>query len=457
MDLARAKASVMFLLLAGYLILGYSFMQLRIPPSGSGVPLAEAMLLILLLTINHFRLVPKMGWVVPLLPFLVWWATGVVRAFSGFADHGMWALRDASQVFESMYIIVGFAMAGNVKVLRSLFRFMPLLILAYLVYALGYPLRDQLEAFMYARSLIVVGGSGQEIPIAFTYSPDIMGIMFLWSAVYFILYYDEPRLSNKALSALAGVVVLYAITMLQARTVYLHIIILFLIFMAFNRSSLRRVVKIIPILALVGTLVLMSGIKITGRLGQEISIDFFLDHFAAIFGVASDKLEAPAEGVGLRLGWWLGIYERWSASMGTMLFGLGYGLPLVDYRYIGNVTVREPHNSFISIFGRLGLVGGFAWVAMHVAMISAWHKAITFCRRAGLVEPGKWLLLFLTFFAMVWVLCIGEDGLEKPYVAVPYYFFWGVVLRLAYFCKTAAATERAERSPETALAWRPAE
>ena len=33
---------------------------------------------------------------------------------------------------------------------------------------------------------------------------------------------------------------------------------------------------------------------------------------------------------------------------------------------------------------------------------------------------------------MVWIGAIGEDAFEKPFNAIPYYFFWGIVLSISY-------------------------
>jgi hypothetical protein len=35
-------------------------------------------------------------------------------------------------------------------------------------------------------------------------------------------------------------------------------------------------------------------------------------------------------------------------------------------------------------------------------------------------------------FILVWVFAIGEDAFEKPFNAIPYYFFWGIILRFYY-------------------------
>jgi hypothetical protein len=36
----------------------------------------------------------------------------------------------------------------------------------------------------------------------------------------------------------------------------------------------------------------------------------------------------------------------------------------------------------------------------------------------------------LMFSVLLWISAIGEDAFEKPYWTIPYYFFWGIVLRM---------------------------
>ena len=37
-----------------------------------------------------------------------------------------------------------------------------------------------------------------------------------------------------------------------------------------------------------------------------------------------------------------------------------------------------------------------------------------------------------TFFLLLTILGLGQDGFEKPFNAVPFYFFWGVILRAEF-------------------------
>src|SRR3546814_19535957 len=59
--LDRMKVSVLLTMIAGYRIISYAFMLLRIPPIGFGVPLGELMLVFVLLGLNIQRVLSRMS------------------------------------------------------------------------------------------------------------------------------------------------------------------------------------------------------------------------------------------------------------------------------------------------------------------------------------------------------------------------------------------------------------
>ena len=53
--------------------------------------------------------------------------------------------------------------------------------------------------------------------------------------------------------------------------------------------------------------------------------------YAAIFGIEGEGVVGPARGVPQRLDWWASIWQTLSADPLTLLFGMGYGRPLIDF------------------------------------------------------------------------------------------------------------------------------
>ncbi|MEW6447674.1 MAG: hypothetical protein AB1426_06255 [Bacillota bacterium] len=139
-----------------------------------------------------------------------------------------------------------------------------------------------------------------------------------------------------------------------------------------------------------------------------------------------------------RLSWWSDIFQRQFTDLATAVFGLGYGFPLIDFTIAGGITVREPHNSYISVLARLGVVGAFVFLWMHLLLLRVWHHAYKMCTRMRWRDGENRLLILMVFFILVWICAVGEDAFEKPFVTIPYYFFWGIVLRFAYHLKKGA-------------------
>jgi len=79
------------------------------------------------------------------------------------------------------------------------------------------------------------------------------------------------------------------------------------------------------------------------------------------------------------------------------------------------------------------------WIWMQVELFRAGFRAYFDCRRTGRSEAANFILLCLAFAVLTLASCFGEDTMEKPYNAIPYYAFWGFVLRIAYRLRAEAS------------------
>ncbi len=430
MTLSRFRNSMLLWVVGLYLLLNYGFMQVRFPPvAGGGIPIGELVLIFSLLTINYARSIPRLGATVFLVPFFIWWAFGLSRAFLSVPEYGMWALRDATHVIESLFLLVGFSFAVRAEALARFFDWLPKILIAACIYALGYPFFEILQSW----SPMLVGGAGQDVPLLFLYINTAQ--ILLWAVAYIMLFKHGRGINNKAIFLVAAFLFGYALFLFQARTIYLQVIALFILFLFYRRKLFGKSIAGVILLFCLLLAMPFIGLQIEGRLGQAVSVEFFINHFLAIGGIESEGLIASAGGVSQRLGWWLNLYDRWTSSASTFLFGLGYGFPLIDFGVAHGVAVREPHNSYISILARIGLLGGIVWIWMHILMLRVWQSAYKMCRQMRWRDGENRLLILMAFFIITWVYAIGEDAFEKSFIAIPYYFFWGIVLRFASHLK----------------------
>jgi hypothetical protein len=408
-----------------YLIFNWGFMQLRIPPvAGGGLPVGEIVLFLSLITINYTGVLGRLSLTVAIVPLAVWWTFGVGRALFDFAVHGTWALRDAAHVLESLFLLVGFVFAGDPRSLQRFFDWLPKLLLLSVLYGLLYPMRVEL----WTLSPTIMSGTGYEVPIFGSMTNTSQ--LTIMAAAYLMLFHGNKLLANVAAVLIIG----YTVAIFQARTLYLTLIAVFAFMMLYRRSSLGNIGIVVLLSVFLLGLISLLGLQFEGRLGASLSAEFLVAHFMAIFGVCDPTIEgvcSAAQGVGQRLEWWTNIFNNMMKDPFSLLLGLGYGVALTDFYGATGAAVREPHNSYITVVARTGIVGGVCWFLIMASLIRRWHTTFKHCVALGWREGQNQLMVLMVFFITCWVLAIGEDGFEKPYNIIPFYFFWGIILRFS--------------------------
>lgn len=433
---------VLLIVVALYIVFNYGFMLIRVPPIASGgVPIGEIVLIACLLTINYIKLLPRLALAIPLLPLLAWWAYGLARLLIDFLAEGIWALRDGIHVIESLFLIVGFAFAGSEKYRRLFFRAFIFTCVVAALYALLLPLKDELNSLPPQ----IVNAQGI-VKGMFGYFGGHYVIMTTL-AVYLYLFSDGRR----HWILLALLLVLYAFLIYQVRMLYFVIIAIFCFLMLQGKlNAIRPVVTFVGLLVIIVGAITLSGLEIEGQKNQPISFRFIYDLFAASFGATDSASGASISGAALRFGWWRDVLQRLGSDPRHLLFGVGYGVPLTDTDH-GQYVIREPHNSYVSIIARLGVVGFVLWCWLHLGLLSAWRSARDWGRANQLGRLPDYMLVIMAYFVGVWVTALGQDVLEKPYVVIPYYFSWGVILRFAYGARRATFAGTTMRRAEDAV------
>jgi hypothetical protein len=447
----RFRAWAFLVILAGYLLFNYSFMQLRIPPVGFGFPLGELVLIVILLSTDVPRVLLRMNATVFLLPFLVWWSWGLGRFIFDTVERGFWALRDSTQLIESLFLVAGFTLAGQPHMIARLVRWLRPII----VIACFYGLFSVYETEISAISPTLPGASDQAIPIFAAFATT--GTMLLWGASFYMIQPHQTQAARVRSILLAGFLIAFALLMLQARTTYTQLLAIAGLMLMCRPRALRPLVSVIPLLLVLLVVITAFDLRLSGRLTTEISLSFFVDHFLSIFGISNGQegVAAAASGVDMRWRWWYRLYDQLTSDELTLLTGLGFGIPLTDFSDTLGVVTREPHNSAISVMARLGLIGISAWLWMQAELFRAGFQAYRACRRTGRNDMADLILLILAFAVLTLANGLGEDALEKPYNAIPYYALWGFVLRIAYKVRAEASLGHPVYAPQVAGVSRP--
>ncbi|MEO1265902.1 MAG: O-antigen ligase family protein, partial [Pseudomonadota bacterium] len=394
-----------------------------------------------LLDVRH---APRFLQVAPVTPLLIILLLGIVRLALGIQEHGIWAARDASHMLTMLYIWIGFVVASAPGFLDFFTRALRAMALAGLVYALGYPIRDTLSGL----SPTITAPAGYTMPLMFNY---VSGSIWSMTAGVNLLLARRPVFGLPA-TVVAGGLILYCIVIYQMRSSYLQFAAILCLLIAFRPQAVGRlsIGGIIGIFVLM--LVLVSGVEITGRLGEKFSLEFLSKHLLSIVGIGAggeDIVAGAASGFTQRLGWWTKIFNDLTSDPVRLLFGLGYGIPLTDFVNNEGALVREPHNSTISFTARLGLVGLIAFVWLQAVLLVRWLKLYRFVRRQGDFDFQVAMLTVMALAASIWMFSIGEDAFEKPFNSVPYYFFFGVMLRAYAMAMETARDPAGRAAPES--------
>ena len=404
------------------LLLTAGFMLLRIPPAGFGIPinqivLVTALSLILISGRSTFRITETL----PFALLYCLWVLAAAQLFVGVRTTGAWAVRDAANMIETGFFFVGFCLAADSRFLTSFRKWVAATFLAAAIYLLLYPVRDNLAPF----SPSISSMSGYQLPLFFHFgNPASIGVT---SICYLLLM---KGWSTPIRLALAGAVVMCLLVFVQARITYLHLIFLVILFAIFERRQLKNLFLMGSIALLLIALFVMSGIQLPGRLGHTFSFDLLISHFQAIWGGGGQQTRDAAEGVDLRLSWWIEIHHNLLRNLQTWFFGLGYGMPLTSFRGISDDIVREPHNSYISIYGRLGVLGITLFLLYLATILRETIRLIELSRRTGATDLYVIAMTLFCFFGVHIIYAVAEGGFEVSFIAVPFYTFSGIVVAM---------------------------
>jgi hypothetical protein len=431
--LQNARLVLALTIVSLYMLLEAAFMLVRFPPgSVAAVPTGEILIVIFALTLvlDRGNFAP-FARAVPLLPLAVWWAIGFTQLAIGFLEHGFWALRDGTSLVESLYLWIGFTVAALPAAIPRIARWYAWVLALGALIALTFPFRETIREL----SPQIVSAVGVATPLFFTY--QFTAILSLTCAAWLIA--TGRKVMGLPPEWIAAALMIFVAALFQARTIYLQIMFLGIWLALLHTKTMARALLPMGIAATLFLLLVALGVPIPGRISQDVSLDFYLDHFMAIFGGSSertglehDAVVGAAGGVSQRLNWWSAIWNHVTETWQTSLFGLGYGVSLVGLANDPWIdpAVREPHNSMISAFGRTGFLGVTAYAALHLSLAITALRTWWHYHRNGHTEAARLIYVLGAMFGLFWIAAIGEDAFEKPFLAIPYYFFYGVILNM---------------------------
>ena len=393
----------------------------------SVIPIGEFILFLSLLRLNHLSIFNKVNKINTFKFFYLWLFYNILLIVIGSLQFGYIAFRDGSHVIDALFLFLGFNYFSSTYSNKLFSKWL----YGTLVIAFFYSFLFLIKDFLIPFSPIASGLSGNQIPILFNFT----------NSSFILLLFISYMLFKNGLSKnfsffkffVIGISLAYILLIFNSRLSYLQILSLFFISIFLGKNYYLQFIFLLLIAFLFIQLNTLFDINFVGRHHIAYSTDLIFEHFITIFGIDSSILSGQAEGLFQRIHWWQNIFIKLTSSLTNLLFGLGYGEPLIDFIIKGDVIVREPHNSFISILARGGIISFLLWIIFHIFLIKSW--IITYRTYKDIDKNTQVnLLVVLSYFIFMWIGALGSDVFEKPFYAAPYYFFWGYVLRL-YFNK----------------------
>jgi O-antigen ligase len=335
---------------------------------------------------------------------------------------GLYAFRDASIYIESLFFLIGSIWAMEKKNTRTLLKWFVLVFLVNMLYNALFPFSMKLQ------SMSPQSGVFQTVPIIGHY--DDSPLYLVAGALFFLWLGRRVSGMSRRLLWFCAAIQLCELGLLQTRSAYVGLGLILLLLLVFGEARKARQVITVVLASLLALVVLiagfsMAGVTISGRVGP-VDMSFLKDHAETIFMVNKQTERWGSDDD--RLDWYDQVWQRVTASRLSLMWGQGFGEPLIEFpSYRGRdsgVVVRQPHNSSLSVLGRLGLTGLAIWLSLHFFILRTFYKGLR--ARSLLDDVTADLLLWLFFLYLLFMITTSvQPLLEFSHGAVPFFFLMG--------------------------------
>jgi O-antigen ligase len=410
--------------LFGYVVLGYGFANLAFHLGGIPVILGHTLMFAALglAVISSLRGAALAALREPsMFMLLILLLMTIPHLALDIPHYGFYAVRDASVFFEGIFLLLGLLWASDRRNTEPLLKWLLIVFLVNLAYCYTFPWGESLSSWSFKSGIFLV------VPLLGDYMHSslylVLGALFcLWLGPYVARWPGWIWI-------LVVLAQLGALAIHQMRSTYLGIVLVLILLAALGEIRKVATLAVIVSLGLMAILFFTSflGIQISGRIGP-VNLAFLEAHARSLLFQRGTPELISIEG---REDWYSDVWHRVQSSTANLIFGEGFGQPLIsfveDKGENGGVAVRQPHNIFLSVLARMGLLGLSVWVLFHFFIVKRFLSV--FRRRSQLDKRSYALVLFLFFVYLLSMLTTSvQAALEFSYFAIPFYFMMGFAL-----------------------------
>ena len=352
-------------------------------------------------------------------------ALNFLRLILDVQEFGLIALRDATYSIDILFLIASLYIFSINNTFDKFIKFLKICFFTVLLFIIFWTFKDFVQKFSPTISSI----TGQTTSLFFNWST--IALYLIWFAFYKIIFHDD-KIKISSLIILIFFI-LFSLIVFQRRYIYLCLIALFLVSFFFKKKETIQIlvffimgIMIIPILNYL-------GITLEGKIGKVSNIFFFIDHLASSLPgyVGNDSEFVVTSGTSeKRLEFIYYVLQKQFSNLFLFFFGTGFGQPLVDFIATGGVTIREPHNMYLTIFARSGFVGFILFMIINIKLIYLWFETYHYLKDQK-KSPHYQLLIFSgIYFIFIYVMGLTDSTLSNNYYSIIFYILWGVTISI---------------------------
>lgn len=331
--------------------------------------------------------------------------------------YGIFAMRDGTHYLDMLFLMYSFFIVkeSNLKkedILKHLYNILQICWVYYFLMSIE-PVKNLMVSVSPR-----VNGIQRSLPLfGFT------TYCAVWAVVLF--FWDMWKISNNELNKHKKIVVvirsfltLFLCFSGNGRSAIIGFLVILSLLLFKNKKIRRHITPVMFFVIIFVLIFFITGITINLN-GRTLSANHLLNLALSIGG--EGDYSGKAAGTEKRFEWWYNIWKYNTSEITCFLFGRGFGMPLTDFYVTSTTIVREPHNSFVSVFARQGVLGLILWCFL---LLKIFDKSIRKFNR----DISDYLIITVCIAFLT--VALVEAVFEVSYAAIPIYSLIGICLAL---------------------------
>ena len=400
---------------------GWAFQNFTI----SFVPIVYVFLLLLLLNSKlstNLKILQDVGLLNIFLFYLMY---NLVKLSINYFEYGLVAVRDGTFVLDSLFVLVSLSFFSSIE--PTITKILKICFLYSFMFILFWFIRDSV-IFL---SPTITSPLGGQTNLFFNFSTINVTCGFF--AFYSYLFLD----SNNKKFIYFLFFLIFSLILLPKRMIYVWYISAFLYLIFIDKKNINFTFKLLSFF-IVFYIIDLIGIFSIFKVKEINFFDFFKSHLLSTIPTyeinnIDDFFVGTQSTVSWRIDKWTKTISNVMTTFNTFLFGLPFGVSLTDFYNTQGMQTREPHNLYITIFARTGLIGFILFSILHFKIIRILYKAYIKSLILRNKATNKLMILFTIYVLFIF----GGGGisssiLSATYHSTQFYLFVGIWISI-YF------------------------